>query len=71
MPTNSGFGNGSAAIQASSASIRSASEREASTVWNTIALHLRPLRDLARDAQPLGHGLVGRAAQIIHESTRR
>ena len=37
MPTNSGFGSGSAATHSNNASMRSASEREDNTVRNTIA----------------------------------
>jgi len=40
MPTNSGFGSGAAENHSISASMRSASDREASVVWKTIALML-------------------------------
>jgi len=66
--TNSGLGNGSAATHASNASMRSASEREARTVWNTIARTFGRCAITRAMRQPLGHGLVGCAAEVVHKA---
>ena len=68
MPTNSGFGSGSALSQAIERLDALGERARREHGRNTIALILPPRRQCARDLEPLRHGLVGRAAQIVHEA---